>query len=210
MANTNFSARYSMIAVNNRWEEQDFYFDDSQPNYGMEQFVYNRLNELGWFRLARQPARANNNWVIEFYANNSAGKDHSIVRGRRVPANAATINAILGLPDIEPSFYAMLGGFEEEDFELIKDYLCEEGTACVTPSTRPSHRPDPRDPNAKNQASKVSKNCFQASSTGTQRVVPIPVSNGTDTLNKVPIPKSHRTDTSMWVSVPKANRTGTI
>ncbi|KAL4352332.1 hypothetical protein GQ457_06G011780 [Hibiscus cannabinus] len=47
----------------------------------------------------------------------------------RLPTNAATINVILGLPDTEPSFNAMLGGFEEEDFELIKDYLCEEGTA---------------------------------------------------------------------------------
>ncbi|KAK8574931.1 hypothetical protein V6N12_062608 [Hibiscus sabdariffa] len=118
-----------MIAAKNRWEEQGFYFDDSLPNYGLEQFVYNRLNELGWFRLARQPARANYNWVIEFYANNSAGEDHSIVCGRRVPATAATINTILGLPDNEPSFYAMLGGFEEDDFELIKDFLCEEGTA---------------------------------------------------------------------------------
>ncbi|KAK8574559.1 hypothetical protein V6N12_062249 [Hibiscus sabdariffa] len=26
----------------------------------------------------------------------------------------------------------MLGGFEEEDFELIQDYLCEEGTAWNT------------------------------------------------------------------------------
>ncbi|KAK8562095.1 hypothetical protein V6N12_049146 [Hibiscus sabdariffa] len=129
IASANLSARYTMIAAKNRWEEQGFYFDDSQVNYGLEQFVYNRLNELGWFRLARQPARANYNWVIEFYASNFAGEDHAIVRGRRVPANAATINAILGLPDNDPNFYAMLGGFEEEDFELIKDYLCEEGTA---------------------------------------------------------------------------------
>ncbi|KAK8672410.1 hypothetical protein V6N13_110782 [Hibiscus sabdariffa] len=128
MANTNTSARYTMVAAKNRWDEQGFYFDDSLPNYGLEQFVYNRLYELGWFRLARQPARANYNWVIEFYANNSAGEDFSIVRGRRVPATAATINAILGLSDAEPSFYAMLGGFKEEDFELIKDYLCEENT----------------------------------------------------------------------------------
>ncbi|KAK9001973.1 hypothetical protein V6N11_024666 [Hibiscus sabdariffa] len=132
MANANFSARYSMIGAKNRWEEQGFFFDDSQTNYALEQFVYNRLNELGWFRLARQPARANYNWVIEFYASNSVGEDYATVRGRRVPANAATINAILGLLDNEPSFYAMLGGFEEEDFELIKDYLCEESTACNT------------------------------------------------------------------------------
>ncbi|KAK8652815.1 hypothetical protein V6N13_126838 [Hibiscus sabdariffa] len=137
MASTNTSARYTMVAAKNRWEEQGFYFDDSLPNYGLEQFLYNRLNELGWFRLARQPARANYNWVIEFYANNAAGEVFSIVRGRRVPATAATINAILDLSDAEPSFYAMLGGFEEEDFELIKDYLCEENTAWNTTGRNP-------------------------------------------------------------------------
>ncbi|KAK8614705.1 hypothetical protein V6N13_068500 [Hibiscus sabdariffa] len=130
MAST--SDRYTMVAAKSRWEEQGFHFDDSLPNYGLEQFVYNRLRELGWFRLARQPAQANYNWVIEFYANNAAGEDFSIVRGRRVPATAATINAILDLSDAEPSFYSMLGGFEEEDFELIKDYLCEENTAWNT------------------------------------------------------------------------------
>ncbi|KAK8505093.1 hypothetical protein V6N12_037970 [Hibiscus sabdariffa] len=31
----------------------------------------------------------------------------------------------------------MLGGFEEEDFELIKDYLCEEGTAWNTTGRNP-------------------------------------------------------------------------
>ncbi|KAK9029001.1 hypothetical protein V6N11_026131 [Hibiscus sabdariffa] len=137
MANTNNTTKYTMIATKNRWEEQGFYFDDSLPNYGLEQFVYNRLNELGWFRLARQPAQANYNWVIEFYANNSAGEDYSIVRGRRVPATAATINTILGLPDNEPSFYAMLGGFEEGDFELIKDFFCEEGTSWNTTGRNP-------------------------------------------------------------------------
>ncbi|KAK9008866.1 hypothetical protein V6N11_080343 [Hibiscus sabdariffa] len=97
MASTNFSARYTMIVAKNRWEEQGFFFDESQVNYGLE--------------------------------HNSASEDHATVRGRRVPANAASINAILGLPDNDPSFYAMLGAFEEEDFEQIKDYLCEEGTA---------------------------------------------------------------------------------
>ncbi|KAL4313513.1 hypothetical protein GQ457_01G016970 [Hibiscus cannabinus] len=138
MVNANFTARYSMIAAKNRWEEQGFFFDDSHVNYGLEQFVYNRLKELGWFRLARQPALANYNWVIEFYANNSAGGDHSTVRDRRVPTNATTINTILGLPDNEPSFYAMHGGFEEEDFELIKDYICEEGTAWNTTGRNPN------------------------------------------------------------------------
>ncbi|KAK8990363.1 hypothetical protein V6N11_009066 [Hibiscus sabdariffa] len=145
MANT---ARYTMVAAKSRWEEQGFHFDDSMPNYGFEQFIYNRLNELGWFRYARQPARANYNWVLEFYANNAAGEDFSIVHGRQVPATAATINALLGLSDDEPSFYAMLGGFEEEDFEMIKDFLCEENTAWNTTGrnpnsvSRPSLRPE--------------------------------------------------------------------
>ncbi|KAL4283576.1 hypothetical protein GQ457_16G019130 [Hibiscus cannabinus] len=132
------SAKYTMVVAKNRWEEQGFHFDDNLPNYGLEQFLYNRLNELGWFRLAREPVRANYNWVIEFYANNAAGEEFSIVRGRRVPATAATINAILGLSDVEPSFYAMLGGFEEEDFELIKDYLCKENDAWNTMGRNPN------------------------------------------------------------------------
>ncbi|KAK8649405.1 hypothetical protein V6N13_130134 [Hibiscus sabdariffa] len=53
MANITLSARYAMVAAKNRWEEQGFFLDDSQVNYGMEQFVYNRLHDLGWFRLAR-------------------------------------------------------------------------------------------------------------------------------------------------------------
>ncbi|KAL4378281.1 hypothetical protein GQ457_02G027090 [Hibiscus cannabinus] len=132
------SARYTMVAAKNIWEEQGFHFDDSLPNYGLEQFLYNKLNEMGWFRLARQPARANYNWVIEFYANNAVGEDFSTVRGRRVPATAATINAILGLPDNEPSFYAMLGGFEEEDYEVIKDFLCKPNTEWNTTGRNPN------------------------------------------------------------------------
>ncbi|KAK9033648.1 hypothetical protein V6N11_049834 [Hibiscus sabdariffa] len=72
------SARYALVAAKSRWEEQGFHFDDSLPNYGLEQFVYNRINELSWFRFARQPARANYNWVLEFYANNEAGEDFSM------------------------------------------------------------------------------------------------------------------------------------
>ncbi|KAK9003724.1 hypothetical protein V6N11_084356 [Hibiscus sabdariffa] len=41
------SARYAMVSAKSRWEEQGFHFDDSLPNYGLEKFVYNRLNELG-------------------------------------------------------------------------------------------------------------------------------------------------------------------
>ncbi|KAK8540263.1 hypothetical protein V6N12_046551 [Hibiscus sabdariffa] len=131
------SARYTLVSAKNKWEEQGFHFDDSLPNYGLEQFVYNRLHELGWFRFAQQPARANYNWALEFYANNSAGEDNVIVRGRRVAANAATINSILGLPNDAPSFYAMLGALEDEDYETIKDYLCLEGTAWNTTGRNP-------------------------------------------------------------------------
>ncbi|KAK9002969.1 hypothetical protein V6N11_060543 [Hibiscus sabdariffa] len=135
MANT--TARYTMASAKNKWEEQGFHFDDSLPNHGLEQFVYNRLHELGWFRFAQQPARANYNWALEFYANNPDGEDNVIVRGRRVAANAATINAILDLPNDAPSFYAMLGALEDEDYETIKDYLCLEGTAWNTTGRNP-------------------------------------------------------------------------
>ncbi|KAK8636834.1 hypothetical protein V6N13_064271 [Hibiscus sabdariffa] len=135
MANT--SARYTLVSAKNKWEEQGFHFDDSLPNYGLEQFVYNRLHELGWLQFAQQPARANYNWALEFYANNSAGEDNVIIRGRRVAANAATINSILGLPNDAPSFYAMLGALEDEDYETIKDYLCLEGTAWNTTGRNP-------------------------------------------------------------------------
>ncbi|KAK8660126.1 hypothetical protein V6N13_051060 [Hibiscus sabdariffa] len=133
------SAKYAIVAARSRWEEQGFHFDDNLPNYGLEQFLYNRLNELGWFRLARQPGRANYNWVIEFYANNAAGEDFSTVRGRRVPATATTINALLGLPNNEPSFYAMLGWFEEEDFEVIKDFICQPNTEWNTTGINPNY-----------------------------------------------------------------------
>ncbi|KAK8540258.1 hypothetical protein V6N12_046546 [Hibiscus sabdariffa] len=137
MANISSSARYTIVAAKNKWEEQGFHFDDSLPNYSLEQFVYNRLNELGWFRFARQPARANYNWVLEFYTSNSAGEDNALVRGRRVAANATTINSILDLPNDDPSFYAMLSALEDEDFEQIKDFLCEEDTAWNTTGRNP-------------------------------------------------------------------------
>ncbi|KAK8506993.1 hypothetical protein V6N12_041670 [Hibiscus sabdariffa] len=135
MANT--TVRYTMVSAKNKWEEQGFHFDDSLPNHGLEQFVYNRLHELGWFQFAQQPARANYNWALEFYANNPDGKDNVIVRGKRVAANAATINSILDLPNDAPSFYAMLGALEDEDYETIKDYLCLEGTAWNTTGRNP-------------------------------------------------------------------------
>ncbi|KAK8627985.1 hypothetical protein V6N13_063699 [Hibiscus sabdariffa] len=96
MANTTFSARYTMVAAKNRWEEQGFFLDDSQVNYGLEKFVYNRLHDLDWFRFARQPGRANFNWVIEFYTSNSAGEDNATVRGR-----SRTISVKKALPEIQ-------------------------------------------------------------------------------------------------------------
>ncbi|KAK8525396.1 hypothetical protein V6N12_014088 [Hibiscus sabdariffa] len=142
--------RYAMVATKNRWEEQGFFLDDSQVNYGLEPVIYNRLNDLGWFRLARQPARANLNWVIEFYTSNSAGEDNVTVRGRRVAANAVTVNEILGLPNDKPRFYTLMEGLEDEDYDTIRDFLYEEGTAWNTTGrnphsvSRPSLRPEAR------------------------------------------------------------------
>ncbi|KAK9042339.1 hypothetical protein V6N11_017416 [Hibiscus sabdariffa] len=115
--NAELKARYTMVAAKNRSEEQGFYLDDSLENYSLEPMIYNRLRELGWFRLARKPARANLNWVLEFYTNNAAGEDNVIVR-------------------------------EDEDYETIKDYICEEGTTWNTTGrnphsvSRPNLRPE--------------------------------------------------------------------
>ncbi|KAL4278159.1 hypothetical protein GQ457_03G013660 [Hibiscus cannabinus] len=135
--NAEIQARYNKMATKNRWEEQGFFFDDSLENYGLEPAIHRRLRELGWFRFARQPARANLNWVWEFYTNNANGEDNITVRGRRVAANSTTINEILGLPNNDPSIYALLRGLEEEDYETIKDFLCEQGTEWNTTGKNP-------------------------------------------------------------------------
>ncbi|KAK8649181.1 hypothetical protein V6N13_129915 [Hibiscus sabdariffa] len=131
------SARYNLVAAKSKWEEQAFFFDDALPNYGLEQFVHNRLRELGWFQFGRQPPRANFNWVLEFYANNANGEDFSVVRGRRVPATAAIINELFDLPNDAPSFYQMLEGFEEEDYEVIKYLLYQPNTQWNTTGRNP-------------------------------------------------------------------------
>ncbi|KAL4363927.1 hypothetical protein GQ457_04G021320 [Hibiscus cannabinus] len=95
-----------MVAAKNKWEEQGFYFDDNLENYGLEPIIYKRLNDLGWFRFARQPA----------------------LRGRKVPANSATINNILALPNDSPIIYALIDVLEDEDFDTIKDQIYEAGT----------------------------------------------------------------------------------
>ncbi|KAK8578733.1 hypothetical protein V6N12_069077 [Hibiscus sabdariffa] len=135
MANSSSSSahdmppRYQKIAAKSRWDEQGFFFDDAQPNYGLEPIIYKRLNDLGWFCFARQPARANLNWVLEFYTSNAAGKDTVTVRGRRVLANSATINSILDPPNDSPNIYELIDVLEEEDLVTIKDQLCQPGTA---------------------------------------------------------------------------------
>ncbi|KAK8518043.1 hypothetical protein V6N12_033035 [Hibiscus sabdariffa] len=81
--NSSSSARYTMVAAKNRWEEQGFYLDDNQVNYDLEPIIYERLHELSWFHLVR-----------------------------RVAANATIINSILGLPNDEPNLYAMVDALE--------------------------------------------------------------------------------------------------
>ncbi|KAK8572845.1 hypothetical protein V6N12_028885 [Hibiscus sabdariffa] len=100
--------RYQKVADKSRWEEQGFFFDDAQANYGLEPIIYKRLSNLGWFRFAKQPARANLNWVLEFYTHNAAREDTVTIRGRRVPANSATINSILDLPNDSPIIYELI------------------------------------------------------------------------------------------------------
>ncbi|KAK8597241.1 hypothetical protein V6N13_001882 [Hibiscus sabdariffa] len=117
-----------IVAAENRWEEQGFFFDDSLENYGLEDIIYKRLFDLGWLRFGRQLARANLNWVMEFYAHNAAGEDTVTVRGRKVPANSATINNILDLPNDSPNIYELIIILEDEDLDTIKDQLCEQGT----------------------------------------------------------------------------------
>ncbi|KAL4360686.1 hypothetical protein GQ457_04G017050 [Hibiscus cannabinus] len=146
--NAKIQARYTKMATKNRWEEQGFFFDDRLENYGLKPTIHRRLRELIWFCFARQPARANLNWVWEFYTNNANGEDNITVRGIRVAANSATINEILGLPNNDPSIYALLRGLEEEDYETIKVFLCEQGTEWNTTRknphlvSRPSLRPE--------------------------------------------------------------------
>ncbi|KAL4354234.1 hypothetical protein GQ457_06G015550 [Hibiscus cannabinus] len=106
--NATIRARYTMIAAKNKWEAQGFLLDDSLENYDLEPIIYKRLNDLGWFRFVRQPARPNLNWVLEFYANNARGEDTISIRGMNVPAYSATINSILDFPNDSPSIYALI------------------------------------------------------------------------------------------------------
>ncbi|KAL4281213.1 hypothetical protein GQ457_03G000160 [Hibiscus cannabinus] len=65
---------------------------------------------------------------MEFYSNNAGGNNIIIVRGRKVPANSATINSFLDMPNDNPSIYALISILEDEDLDTIKDQLCEADT----------------------------------------------------------------------------------
>ncbi|KAK8666055.1 hypothetical protein V6N13_006207 [Hibiscus sabdariffa] len=143
-SSTTTKERYhTIVAAKNKWEEQGFLFDDTMEYYGLEPLIYKRLYDLGWLRFGRQPAKANLNWVREFYANNAEGDDAVIIRGRRVTANSATINDILRLPNDDPIIYALIRGLEDEDYETIKDYLCEQDTKWSTTGKNPGAFIDP-------------------------------------------------------------------
>ncbi|KAK8640311.1 hypothetical protein V6N13_008068 [Hibiscus sabdariffa] len=122
-------ARYNnIVAAKNKWEEQVFFFDYHLENYGLEPLIYKRLSDLGWLRFGRQAAQANLSWTREFYVHNAKGNDATDVRGRRVPANLATINTLIHLPDNLPSIYELIGALEDVDYDIIKDQLCLPGT----------------------------------------------------------------------------------
>ncbi|KAL4271558.1 hypothetical protein GQ457_13G018600 [Hibiscus cannabinus] len=112
-------------------------FDDSLENYGLEPILYKRLNDLGWLPFGRQPAKANLNWVREFYAHNAEGNDTAHMRGKRVPANSATIKNLLDLPNNNPSIYKLIDILEDEDFNTNKDQLCKSGTKWNTKGKNP-------------------------------------------------------------------------
>ncbi|KAL4303571.1 hypothetical protein GQ457_10G009350 [Hibiscus cannabinus] len=128
---------YNIVAAKNRWEEQGFMFDDNLENYGLEPIIYKRLNDLSWLQFGRNSAKANLNWVREFYAHNAEGNDTVHVRGRRVSANSATINNLLDLANNNPNIYELIDILEDEDFNTIKDQLCKPGTEWNTKGKNP-------------------------------------------------------------------------
>ncbi|KAK8662733.1 hypothetical protein V6N13_024624 [Hibiscus sabdariffa] len=61
-ANTAAEEHYDHIVIRKSlWEEQGFKYDDGLDNYGLETIIHKRLNDLGWLKFGRQPARANIN-----------------------------------------------------------------------------------------------------------------------------------------------------
>ncbi|KAK9003506.1 hypothetical protein V6N11_061065 [Hibiscus sabdariffa] len=97
---------------------------------------------------------AKNKWEVQGFLFDDTmeyyGLEPIIYKRLRVTANSATINDILGLPNDDPSIYALIRGLEDEDYETIKDYLWEQGTKWNTTGknpgdvSRPSLQPEAR------------------------------------------------------------------
>ncbi|KAK9003899.1 hypothetical protein V6N11_018794 [Hibiscus sabdariffa] len=107
-------------AAKHIWEEQGFKFYDDLDFYGLKMVIYQILFDQGWLKFDRHPARANLNWVREFYALNATGENTMVnVRGKLVPTDAAAINSILDLPNDEASIYDLIGALENIDYNTI-------------------------------------------------------------------------------------------
>ncbi|KAK8548178.1 hypothetical protein V6N12_061096 [Hibiscus sabdariffa] len=120
---------HRVVAHKNLWEEQGFKSDDDLDYYRLEMVIYKRLNDLGWLKFGRQPARANINWKREFYAHYTTSENTVVyVRGKLVPADATAINEIMDLPSYKPSIYDLIEALEDIDYNIIKDQLCLPGT----------------------------------------------------------------------------------
>ncbi|KAK8609245.1 hypothetical protein V6N13_025551 [Hibiscus sabdariffa] len=91
-----------ILRVNDQQEEQGFLYEDGLDNYGLEQIIHKRLTDLGWLRFGRN---------------------------KLVPGDAATINDLLDLPNNEESIYNLIAALKDEDYDMIKDQLCTQGTA---------------------------------------------------------------------------------
>ncbi|KAK8533935.1 hypothetical protein V6N12_047337 [Hibiscus sabdariffa] len=120
---------YTTVAAKQMWPEQGFFYDDLLENYDLEKIIHKRLADLEWFKFGRQLPRANINWVREFYAHNPVGENTMVyVRNHRVPATAEAINNSLDLPNDLPSIHSLISALEEQDYDVIKDYLSQQNT----------------------------------------------------------------------------------
>ncbi|KAL4310625.1 hypothetical protein GQ457_01G016980 [Hibiscus cannabinus] len=111
------------------WEEQGFHFEENTSNYGLEPFLYNKLQHQGWFQFSCQPVRENIDWVREFYAHNhNVTNPYVYVCGRPIPSHTVSINKFFHLSNEEESIYELIKILGREDYDVIKDQLCELGT----------------------------------------------------------------------------------
>ncbi|KAK8680508.1 hypothetical protein V6N13_109451 [Hibiscus sabdariffa] len=116
---------FNVVIHKNLWEEQGFKFNNGLDYYGLEMVIYKCLNDLGWLKFGRQPARADITWVREFYAHNASGVNTVVnVRGKLIPTDATAINEILDLPNDAPNIYKLMEAFEDVYYNAIKDTLC--------------------------------------------------------------------------------------